>query len=291
MLKNLLKNFIKFSLFFLPLLFLTSISAHSAEDYIPTNEIIKEIEKTLIFDDEDRQKIDIYRKKKTRKSEFTIDHEENLTTDSAEESPYMQTTITNGKTTNFDVLEKQKMAYNAVLSEQYEVAIELYKNVLMSDRGNLYAKFSLAVVYQKIGQFRQAKKLYSELLKLDPKNRQEIVENLLTIMVEEAPRDAVYLLLRLSSQNPQSPYIAAQTGMAYNKVKNYERAIYFLKKAIGLDPERIDYKYNLAIIYDKTAQYGKAVEVYSDVIKNYSEANQFIPIEQVKSRMESIKNK
>jgi tetratricopeptide (TPR) repeat protein len=291
MLKNLLKNFIKFLLF--SCAFFSSFFPHLsfAQEYVATSDIVKEIEKTLIFDDESSQKINIYQKKKSPKSSVFIDHDNSSDVTNAAENPNMKLTVTDPKIQNIGIIEKEKLAYNSVLIEQYEVAIELYKNVLKEEPKNVYAKFSLAVVYQKLGQFSQAKKLYTELLKDNPTNRQEIVENLLMIMVEETPRDAVYLLLRLSTQNPQSSRIAAQTAMAYEKIKNYDRAIDFLIKAVALDPDRLDYKYNLAVIYDKTAQYGKALEAYSDVAKNYSENNQFIQIGQVQKRIELLRNK
>jgi tetratricopeptide (TPR) repeat protein len=174
---------------------------------------------------------------------------------------------------------------------QYEVAIELYKQVIKSEPENLYAKFSLGVVYQKLGQNRQAKTIYYELLKSDAENKEEVVGNLLAILVDESPKDAIYLLSRLTAENPKSSYILAQAAIAYDKEKNYNQAIDLLKRAVICDPNRVDYKYNLAVIYDKTGDYDNAFSLYSEVIKKSNGSDQSIPLDQIRKRVEFIRNK
>ena len=284
MLKNLSKLF---------LLAIFQISPQQAfsEDHVSTAEIIKEIEKSLIFDKESREKIDFYQQENSdKKSDITINSSNSTNSDSEKKSS-MNMVVVNPKSDNFDIRAKEKLAYNTVLIGQYEVAIELYKQILFVEPNNLYAKFSLAAVYQKIGQFRQAKTLYHQLLKDGPENQDEIVGNLLAILIEESPRDAVYLLSRLTTQNPKSSNVLAQAAIAYDKIKSFDQAISLLQKAITIDPENVSYKYNLAVIYDKTSQFDKALEMYADVVKNHSDQNQSVPLDQVKKRIESIKNK
>ncbi len=244
----------------------------------------------MLFDRESRKKVDFYQKKDSgRESDFTINAgapEENSKKESA-----VNIVVADPKSDNFDIREKEKLAYNSVLIGQYEVAVELYKQVLNVEPDNAYVKFSLAVVYQKIGQFRQAKTFYYQLLKTSPDNENEIIGNLLAILIEESPRDAIYLLSRLTIQNPKSSNILAQAAIAYDKIKNYDQAISLLQKAITIDQENIGYKYNLAVIYDKTAQYEKALDLYSDVAKNYSDSNSSVSLDQVQKRIQSIKNK
>ncbi|MBM5782010.1 MAG: tetratricopeptide repeat protein [Pelagibacterales bacterium] len=252
-----------------------------------SEEIVKEIESSLLFDKESSQDIEIYKPtaKKEKKPDITIDR------GSAKESNNIikiDITESSDKPLNLSIIEKQRIAYNTALIEQYEVAIELYKQIIKADSSNEYAKFSLAVIYQQIGQLKQAKELYYELLRNNPSNKDEIIENLLSVLVEESPRDSVYLLSRLSSENQKSSYLKAQLALAYDKVKEYDKAIYVLKQAIEIDPSKIEYRYNLAVIYDKTANYEKALENYYYVIKNYDNS-QFIPLEQIKERIESIK--
>jgi tetratricopeptide (TPR) repeat protein len=251
--------------------------------------IVKEIENTLLFDEKSNEEVKFYKKKSSdKKSDIVINRGGSTAKASGS---IIKIDITDQKVGNFNIREKEKTAYNASLIEQYEVAIKLYKDVLVSEPNNAYAKFSLAVLYQKIGQLAQAKTLYQEILNNDPANKEDVIGNLLAILIEESPRDAIYLLSRLATQNPESPYIAAQSAVAYDKVKNYEQAVNMLKRAIALQPERVDYKYNLAVIYDKMGNYTKAIESYSEVIKTYdNNSHQLTSIDQIKKRIESIKS-
>ncbi len=291
-----LNNFIRFLsrnfVVFFAVISLQIISGvASAESYVSTNDVVKEIEKTLLFDQGSREEINAFaaKKKKPRKSDYTI---KAGVTDEKNDGPSdMDITVTDSKALNLDVKEKEKLAYNAALTGQYEAAIELYKQVLSIEPDNSYDKFSLAVVYQRIGQFRQAKTLYYQLLKTNPTNQEEIIGNLLSVLVEESPRDAVYLLSRLTVQNPGSAYIFAQAAVAYDRIKNYDQAIILLQKAISIDPNNADYQYNLAVIYDKTSQFQKALDMYANVEQNYTDDNSSVPIEQVRNREAAIRSK
>lgn len=276
--------------FFVAMVFLQILSGKAfASDYATNDDVVKEIEKTLLFDKDSRAKIDVYKKKKvTKKSDFTM-----TAGDAKEEKANedIEILVVDPKAENFDMREKEKLAYNSALIGQYEVAVELYKQVIAAEPDNIYSKFSLAVVYQKLGQIRQAKTLYRDLLKNNPDNQEQIIGNLLSILIEESPKDASYLLSRLTTQNPDSAYIIAQAALAYDKTKNYEQAVSLLERAILIDPKNVGYKYNLAVIYDKTAQNEKAMDLYSSVEELYSDDNPVVPIEQVQKRLQSLKNK
>ncbi len=275
-----------FSAFFLTTFVANAFSADS--DSVNTADVMKEIEKTLLFDKSGRQEVNAYKSKNIkRKSNLVINHSDNDQSNSKSE---VEIVVSEPKVRN-DLREKERMAYNSVLTGQYEVGIELYKQVIKEEPENNYAKFSLAVVYQKLGQTTQAKTLYYDLLKSDYEQKDEVVSNLLAIMIEESPKDALYLLSRLAVENPESPSILAQAAIANDKAGKKDQAIALLKKAISYDPLRLDYKYNLAVIYDKSGDYDKAAAIYSDVIKNSDASDPLVPIDQIKDRLEFIRNK
>jgi tetratricopeptide (TPR) repeat protein len=284
-LKFLIKNFRTF--FVLSAFFLSHNSLAKDSNYIATGDIVKDIEKTLLFDKESREKIDFYKQKKpTKKTAFEI---RSGAQNSGVKNGAIDIIISDSKAINLDVREQEKLAYNAYEVDQYEVAIQLYKQVINAEPDNYNAKFALAITYQQMGQLTQAKNIYHDLLKSDFDKKDEIISNLLTILIEESPRDAVYVLTRLLKQNPQSPIILAQSAIAYEKLKDYEKAVTALQTAVSLDQGNIIYKYNLAVIYDKISQYEKALDLYSAVMKNNSEESREIPMDQVKKRIEFIK--
>lgn len=274
---------------------LFSCNAVAAESNVSTSDIVKEIEKTLLFDKESREKIDVYKKDKSlKKSDYNITAgiaEPDKKIKGKKDNQEIEIVIIDAKSENFDLREKEKLAYNSVLIGQFEVAIEIYKQVLMVEPNNQYSKFSLAVVYQKLGQNRQAKILYRDLLKAEATNQEEIVGNLLSILIEESPKDAAYLLSRLTAQSPKSAYVLAQAAIVYDKINNYSNAAILLQRAIDLDPTNVSYKYNLAIIYDKMARDDEAVSLYAEVVESYNDEDQSISIDKVQKRIQAIKSK
>ncbi len=259
----------------------------SNEKYNLSSDISREIENILLFNNDEQERINAISGVR-KKDMFEIKNsvaasESNLNFETSKPNVIM----------NLDIKAKEKIAYNAYLSGQYEVAIELYKQIVAVEPYNNYANYSLALLYQKMGQFDDAKILYRQLLKNGAQNREEIIANMMTIIAQESPRDAIYMLSRLSSQHPNSAYLLAQTGLVYNKIKDYAQAINYLERAAKQDPSRLDYKYNLAIMYDKNKDYEKAVETYFDVVKNYGSDEKWekiIPINQVKSRLDQVRS-
>lgn len=291
--KRLLKSF-SLNLVTLFFLFILVCGVAQARDASLNETIIKQIEDTLLFNRDAKDEIGLHNKikKKIRKSDITINRSGKGSKGFSSKSSSVVMKVKDKRISNMAVRKKERMAYNASISEQYEVAIALYKEVLKHEPRNDYARFSLAILYQKIGQLSQAKEIYYKILKSDPDNKEEIISNLLSIMIEESPRDAVYVLARLLTQNPESSYIYAQSAIAYDKLNDHENAIRMLKRAIILAPNKVDYQYNLAVIYDKKGDYREALGRYSNALKGLdsNDESQIAFINQIQSRIQSLKS-
>lgn len=158
-----------------------------------------------------------------------------------------------------------QQAYDALMTGQTESATSIYKQILDKEPKNKHAKFGLAATYQKAGQQEQAREIYGELLKKDPKNR-EALNNYLVLVAEEAPTDALTELENLEKFHPEFSPIPAQLGLLYMKNKNYQEAFRALTRATILDPDNLLYRYNLAILMDKTENYREAIKLYRQII-------------------------
>ncbi|MFT7098576.1 MAG: tetratricopeptide (TPR) repeat protein [Rickettsiales bacterium] len=193
--------------------------------------------------------------------------------------------------------QKEQIAYNASIAGQYEVAIAIYKQILKKDPNNHYASFSLASCYHKLDQYKQAKIIYYDLLKkdwADQETKEQLIGNLLEVIVQESPNEAIYMLDKLIDQNPNSAYIMAGSAMAYDTINKPDQAILLLKRAIHMNPNEETYRFNLAVIFDKIGDYPNAIPQYQSVINKYissGDLDDSIPIEQIRQRVEFIKNK
>lgn len=258
----------------------TTTNNNSAIDSV----IYEEIEKSLLFDNDELTNIN------------SINNKTNIKTNN--EAINKTLNIKSKKSKNkidIDLKAKERMAYNQYLSGQYEAAIELYKQIVEIDNSNQYAKFSIAVIYQKLGQNKEAIALYKELLS-DKKitNKQEIISNLFLAMSKEKPKETIFILNKLSKQHPDSDYLQAQLAMIYSQENNYNQAILYMEKAREINSLEISYSYNLAIFYDKNKNYKKAQELYMLTLKNYDKElhkNNKIDPTKIQNRIEHIKEK
>lgn len=273
---------VKNILFFLGLLLLNISSAFA----ISNNILLDNIEKSLIFSKDEVQKIKFHNQ--NSEGVLEINRVKPQIGDISLNNSKLDVKIVNVDNFDHEIKEKENVAYNAALIGQYEVAIQLYKDILKDDPKNSYVKFSLAVAYQNLNQYSQAKTIYNELLSANPDNKQDIISNLLSILVDESPKEAVYFLTRLATQNPSSPYIMAQLALAYEKIGDFDGAIRFLKQSIRLDSQNILYIFNLAVLYDKSNQKIKAIETYQKVLRNYSDNIGLASIDVIEGRIKSL---
>ena len=184
---------------------------------------------------------------------------------------------------------KQK-AYDAINIGQYEIAVKLYKQVLEKDRKDTYAILGLATAYQYLGDYLQAKPLFLDIIDKFPDD-QQIMANLLNIMIQESPNEEVYLISNIDDKNTNSHLFQAQASLAYTKIKNYDIAIDNIEKALSLDNNNVEYKYNLAVLYDLTGNLTQAKNLYTDVLDYYASNNNIIynlPVGEVKRRVELL---
>ena len=276
------------------LFFLASFFAEQAKAQLDVGnlDLTREIEKSLLFDKSDSEKFDVYNNEygSNLVDKPTIGEVQEKDEDEKKYTPEEMSIVMVDKVKiDKDLREKEKLAYNSVLIGQYEIAIEIYKEILQKEPKNLYAKYSLAVVYQRLSQFKQAKNIYYELLKGEAENKDEIINNIIVILTEESPREAIYMLTRLTIQNPSRHYLFASMALAYEKISDYNSAIKNYTKALDLDYGNMNYCYNLGVLYDQNKEYEKALEMYSNVVKNNYGSNREIALDSVKRRIEKIK--
>ena len=179
-------------------------------------------------------------------------------------------------------------AFSAVSLKEYEIAVKLYKQILEKNKQDNYSKLALATCYQNLKQYGQAKTLYLDLINIFP-NNDKIISNLFSIMINDSPYEAVYLLPQLAERFNYSDKIQFQLSIAFSKVKNYTKAVKYMKEAIAIDPTNVVYLYNLAVLYDKMENYPSAQATYKLVLKNIeTNNNSVLPYNKINNRISEL---
>lgn len=272
------------------ILFFISFNSYSAEEN-SSLDIVEKVEKNLIYSKE-VEKNDpssaIIIKKGGWNQEDTKKIEDTNEMEAAPEKKI----VTEIKTVKEDktAIALKRKAYDAINIGEYEIAVELYKQVLKINSKDIYATLGLATAYQYLGQYIQAKPLYLEVLEAFPTD-QQVMANLLAIVADETPYEAVYLLSNVADKNPSSPLIQAQASIAYTKIKDYRKAIEYINKAIALDSANLEYRYNLAVLYDMNQDISEAKVLYEQLLSfNGTELsnNYNLPFQEIQNRLDTL---
>lgn len=182
-------------------------------------------------------------------------------------------------------------AYKAALVGQIEASIILYKKALEMQPDSLNVMYAIATLYHKLNQFSEAKQLYSMILSIDP-NYQNALNNYLVVLAEESPTQALIEFKKLEKVNPNFSPVQAQIGMVYAKLGEYDIATEYLKRAVMLSPEVFNYRYNLAVLFDKMERYKDAIILYKQLLA-YENAGENLPAsaEYLRSRINHLISK
>ncbi len=156
-------------------------------------------------------------------------------------------------------------AYNELLAGDQEGAVSKYRQVLDVQPSNKLALFGLATTYHRAGQINLARPLYGKLLAIDPYNV-EGLNNFLVLLTDEDPADALAELGKLEKSHPGFSPIPAQMAIIYQKMGDYAQAVDKMNIAIGLSPENLKYRYDMAVILDKKGDWADAAILYQQLL-------------------------
>lgn len=155
--------------------------------------------------------------------------------------------------------------YAALVRGDYDMAIGFYDRALKQEPNSIMATLGNAAALHKLGRLDEARAAYDKVLKLDPNNR-EALTNLVAILGEKAPSEALTKLQELEREYPGFSPVKAQIGLLYARSDALEPALDYLRQAVNLTPEAVLYRYNLALVLDRLGRREQAVAAYQQVM-------------------------
>lgn len=183
-----------------------------------------------------------------------------------------------------------ELAFKAYRAGQISAAMSLYQKVLKEDKFNLNAMFGAASIHHEEGNLSEAKRLYREILDLHP-SHVDAINNYIQIISTQSPMEGLKELRKLEAVNQTLAIIPAQISAIYFKMGNYKKAINNIIKALNIEPENLQYKYNLAIALDQYGDRENAVQIYKELLAKQSfEKQDIFSIEEVTNRIDFLTN-
>lgn len=179
-------------------------------------------------------------------------------------------------------------AYAAFKKSEYTLSEKLYNKVINRDKNNHDALLGMAAIAVKQHHDEEAKRIYSKLLRLDPKDSYakaglSTLINQKNIQLNESQ---IKVMLR---EQPDASHLYFALGNLMLEQKRYAEAQTAFFNAWSLNKSNTDYAYNLAVSLDHLGKPVHAIEFYELTVKLYQASAGNVSIAKVKQRIEQIK--
>ncbi|PZQ43709.1 MAG: hypothetical protein DI551_11625 [Micavibrio aeruginosavorus] len=184
-------------------------------------------------------------------------------------------------------------ATRALKLGRYAAAMEMFEKLYKKNHKDPRILMGLAVAQQGAGFRESAANTYEDLLKIEPRNSDAVV-NLMGIMKDQYPSVTLKKLMELRSKYPTNPGIPAQIGLINAEMKNYDDAIRYLEIASSMDPRNASHVYNMAIVTDHEGNASKAIKLYEQALQmdaSYGDSASELPRAQIYDRLVVLRRK
>ncbi|MEN9781887.1 MAG: hypothetical protein RL208_37, partial [Pseudomonadota bacterium] len=183
-----------------------------------------------------------------------------------------------------------KEGYDALNEDKLEVAIYYYKKALAIEPKNKQALFGLAVAYQRLYQDQQAIDIYNKMLSYKQKD-EKVINNLMVAMSNKDTKEALDMLLKIQQNTQDDPVILGQIGTMYLKMREYEKSIPYLTKAIYMSSDSAIFSYNLALANDGLGNQDDALYYYQFALQsNLSGKIESSEINNIRQRVKDLQS-
>jgi tetratricopeptide (TPR) repeat protein len=150
--------------------------------------------------------------------------------------------------------------------------------------------FKLGAVLDTAGQRQQSIETMKTIIRLDPKHASAL--NYLGYTYAEMGihlDQALDLVQRALKIRPGDGYITDSLGWIYFKTQAYDKAVFYLEKAVKLSDYETVIAAHLADAYLKTGQREKAAAMYKKALDNAGQDQQK-EIREIKEKLKRLKN-
>ena len=163
--------------------------------------------------------------------------------------------------------EKFKSAIENHQKNNLEVAINLYKEILVADPNNSTINYNLGLAYNEKHHLNEAISCYKKVIEIDP-NYISAHFNLGLIYKDLGDLEKeISCYEKTISINPNHSKAKNNLGLAFKKLGEYSKAKSFYEEAIKIDPNLVEAHNNLGTIFSELGETNKAIKSYENAIK------------------------
>ena len=179
------------------------------------------------------------------------------------------------KESNLKVNEIFSLAIQNHKKKNIEEAKKLYNQVLKIDPSHENANINIGAIFQELRQFKKAKNCYEKVIENSPNNTQAYTN--LGVIFKKLQNNEKAIKCFEKAIKINSDYLDAHInlGIIFQELKEYEKSQKSYKKVIQIDPNNIIVQNNLGLILLEIGEFEKAKNYFEKIIEinpNYSRA-------------------
>jgi tetratricopeptide (TPR) repeat protein len=130
-----------------------------------------------------------------------------------------------------------------------------------------YAINTIITMSQRANKADDALKAFDQAISLSPLNPVRYKAAADILMVRERYSDAVSLLEKAVKAGLEFKELYNHLSQAYFMMKDFPKALRYVKSALGLDPENVTFLNQMGICLKNMNQFDEASKVYNQIIK------------------------
>ncbi len=152
---------------------------------------------------------------------------------------------------------------------KYDQAEALINKAINLDNKNIWYQATHAVALELQSKTEQAAKVYEQLAAIQRFNPEYIYQAARLYEASGKYREAVALIDKLAEKTGNENLILEQKQQLYLRMNDLDNAVKTARQLIKNNPEKTDYLYNLAELYNSNGQPEKALEIYQNAISQF----------------------
>jgi tetratricopeptide (TPR) repeat protein len=175
---------------------------------------------------------------------------------------------------------------------RYVQALERYRTILKDNPDTSLAMLGVAMSLDKLGRSGEARVAYRRVLLYDPWNH-AAAEKLIALFESESPSRRLMSLRQLREEAPHLALVPARMAEIHAQLGDPGQAARQMAEALALEPERLAWRLNLALLWDRAGQARLAIAAYESFLADYrpGESALAAPIEQVRKRLAHLRDR
>ena len=149
----------------------------------------------------------------------------------------------------------------------FKEAEEAYCKATSIDQNNVMYNYALAYLYYINGKYLLAEKVVDFILSISENHAQAVALKIILLVEKGEVAQAGKLVDKIYENADSDDFSYYAKAYYYSKLNSWEKALVSIIKAVELNPNSLEYKYQMAKLYYNISEFEKAENIANKILK------------------------